>query len=76
MSNKLAHQHAAQLGEALERKRFATLQACAALAGLALTRVDAPGGAYFIAAHWNRRHTLATLDEVETWLTTISGQQS
>ena len=59
------------------RKAFATLQARAALAGVALSRLqDDRGNEVFIASKWALTKQLATLAEVEQLLVRIGGQHA
>lgn len=56
------------------RKRFATLQARAAMAGVALSRLDDDRGRpVFIASKWALTKQLDSLDEVSAFLTRIGG---
>lgn len=58
----------------VEAKRWATLQARCALAGLAVTRShDDAGRAVYIASKWALTRQCADLDEVEQLLRTIGG---
>ena len=60
-----------------DRKRFATLQARAALAGVALSRTeDDRGHEVFIASKWALTKQLASLAEVEDLLARIGGQHA
>ena len=59
------------------RKAFATLQARAALMGVALSRIqDDRGNEVFIASKWALTKQLATLAEVEQLLVRIGGQHA
>ena len=59
------------------RKAFATLQARAALVGVALSRIqDDRGIEVFIASKWALTKELATLAEVEQLLVRIGGQHA
>ena len=60
-----------------DRKRFATLQARAALAGVGLSRTeDDRGHEVFIASKWALTKQLASLAEVEELLVRIGGQHA
>lgn len=55
--------------ELLDEKSWSTLQAKAALAGVALYRVgDGSGGEVFIARRWGLSRQLDDIDELETFL--------
>lgn len=56
-------------------KRFATLQAHAALAGIALTRsANAQGDHLYVASKWALCKSFEDLNEVSTWLTQVTGK--
>ena len=60
-----------------DRKRFATLQARAALAGVALSRTeDDRGHEVYIASKWALTKQLASLAEVEDLLVRIGGSRT
>ena len=60
---------------ATSSKVFATLQARAALVGVALSRIqDDRGNEVFIASKWALTKQLATLAEVEQLLVRVGGQ--
>lgn len=60
-----------------DRKLFSTLQARAALAGVALSRMqDDRGNEVFIASKWALTKQLSTLAEVEHLLVRIGGQHA
>jgi hypothetical protein len=71
--------HAEQVGsvasEIEQKKRFATLQAKAALAGVALHRLcdSACGSGGFLVSKWNLTTELPSLDAVDAWLNQLSG---
>lgn len=52
------------------RKQLATLQAKAALAGIALHRLD---DGRLLAARWGMTREFPDLDAVETWLARVDG---
>lgn len=61
----------------VDRKRFATMQARAALAGVALSAIeDDRGHQVFIASKWAMTKELATLDDVEQLLVRIGGSSA
>ncbi|MEO8022098.1 hypothetical protein [Polaromonas sp.] len=56
-------------------KRYATMQARAALAGVTLQRIeDDRGREVFIVSRWAMTREIATLDDVEAWLARIEGR--
>lgn len=58
-------------------KTFATLQARAALAGVALSRLDDDRGKpMFVASKWALTRQLASLEEVASFLTKIGGDHA
>ncbi len=55
-------------------KRLATATARAALAGVALTPInDDFGRQVFVASRWDLTTQLDSLDEVEAWLSRVTG---
>lgn len=58
-------------------KAFATLQARAALAGVALSRLDDDRGLpMFVASKWALTRQLASLEEVASFLAKIGGDHA
>lgn len=58
-------------------KRFATLQAQCALAGVSLHQLENDyGETVYIVARWAMTRELANLDAVATWLDRVTGVQS
>lgn len=56
------------------RKRFATLQARAALAGITLHQLEGDFGAtIYIATRWSLTKQMDDLDEVGAWLDRVTG---
>ena len=61
----------------IERKRFNTLQAAAALSGITLHQLEDDHGApIYIATRWAMTKQLSTLDEVALWLERVTGRAS
>lgn len=59
----------------LNAKRFATLRARAALAGIVLVESTTDhGGILYVANRWALTKILSDLDETETWLTRVEVQ--
>lgn len=60
--------------ESHDLKRFTTLQARAALSGVALHCLDTDFGTQaYIATRWSMTKQLDDLNEVETWLDRVTG---
>lgn len=60
---------------ALLRKRIATAKARAALDGIELHQiVNDTGSVEFIATRWSLTKAFDSLDALETWLDTVTGQ--
>jgi hypothetical protein len=61
----------------LNAKRFATLRARAALAGIVLVESTTDhGDTVYIASRWALTKHLASLDDAEHWLNTVMGAQA
>lgn len=58
--------------EAEQGKRFATLQARAALAGFSLHPTDEVSEGHYVAAGWNRSYAFTDIVEIEDWLNSIA----
>jgi hypothetical protein len=57
-----------------ERKRFATLQARAAIAGHEVRREPVDGGGWlYVMRRWGMRRELLSLDDVQAWLDGVTG---
>ena len=60
---------------AADPKRFATLQARAALAGVTLHQLEGDfGKQIYVATRWAMTKQLESLSEVEQWLDWVAGQ--
>lgn len=60
-----------------DEKRFATLQANAALNGVTLHCIDGDfGRPVYIASRWAMTKQLSTLDDIDSWLQMVTGKSA
>lgn len=66
---------AQRLADAFDRKRLATAQARAALAGVTVALIEGDnGGPELIASRWALTKRFSDLAELETWLDRVTGE--